>query len=106
MPFTTSRVEQIFSKLKIIETSRRTGLHTTTLCDLLEVSVEGPDLSEFSACAANDMWWKECHTTRRAHQNPRKDSRPREMEDREEDETAEKPSFTLEDRNKWMAEEV
>ena len=37
LPFTTSRVEQIFSKFKVINTSRRTGLHNSTLCDLLEI---------------------------------------------------------------------
>ena len=104
LPFTTSRVEQIFSKLKVIKTSRRTGLHNTTLCDLLEISIEGPDLSEFSACAAIDMWWKECRTTRRVNQNPRKEYRPQEKEDREEEETP--PSFTLEDWDEWMAKEV
>ena len=82
------------------------GLYTTTLCDLLEASVEGPDLSEFSAGAAIDMWWKDCHTTCRVNQKPWKDYRPRETEDTEEDETAEKPSFTLENWDKRMAEEV
>ena len=106
LPFTTSRVEQIFSKLKVIKTSRRTGLHNSTLYDLLEISVEGPDLSGFFACAATDMWWKECCTTRRVNQSPRKDYRPREKEDKEGDKTPQNPSFTLEDWDKWMAEEV
>ena len=38
LPFTTSCVEQIFSKLKIIKTSHRTGLHTTTICDCLRAN--------------------------------------------------------------------
>ena len=101
LPFTTSRVEQIFSKFKVIKTSHRTGLHNTTLCDLLEISIEGPDLSDFSACAAIDMWWKECRTTRRVNQNPRKDYGPREKEDQEEEET--QPNFNLEDWVNWMA---
>ena len=41
LPFSTSRIEQLFSQLKIIKTKRRTNLHTSTLCDLLEISVEG-----------------------------------------------------------------
>lgn len=103
LPLTTSRVEQIFSKLKVIKTSRRTCLHNATLCDLLEINVEGPDLSEFSACAAIDMWWKECRTTRRVNQNPRKDYQPREKDNREENESLEKLTFTLADWDEWMA---
>ena len=95
LPFTTSRVEQIFSMLKVIKTARRSCLQNTTLCDLLEINLEGPELGEFSASAAIDMWWKECRTTRRINQNPRKEYRPREREDREEDEDVEF-SFTLE----------
>ena len=106
LPFTTSRVEQIFSKLKVIKTTRRTGLHNSTLCDLLEISIEGPDLSRFSACAAIDTWWKDCRTTRRVNQNPQKDYRPQRKEDKEGDKTPQEPSFTLEDWDKWMAEEV
>ena len=103
LPFTTSRVEQIFSKLKVVKTSRRTSLHNTTLCDLLEINLEGPDLSEFSASAAIDMWWKECRTTRRVDQHPRKAYQPRQREDGEGDECLQ-PSFTLEDWDEWMAD--
>ena len=74
-------------------------------CDLLEIKVEGPELGEFSASAAIDMWWKECQTTRRVNQNPRKIYRPRERKDREEDEDIEF-SFTLEDWDDWMTEEI
>ena len=67
LPFTSSRVEQMFSMLKITKTKCRTSLHTSTLCDLLEVSVEGPAPSEFDANAAVDKW---------VNQNPCKEYRP------------------------------
>lgn len=65
LPFTTSRVEQMFTMLKTMKTKRRTSLYTTTLCDLMELNIEGSSLSEFSAKAAVDLWWRNCCTTRR-----------------------------------------
>ena len=51
-PFSNGRVEQIFSSLKIIETTNRTSLSVSTLDDLLEIFVEGPPLDCFSAALA------------------------------------------------------
>ena len=48
-----------------------------TLHALLEICVEGPILSTFSADAAVDLWWKSCSTTQRVNQNPRKEYRER-----------------------------
>ena len=92
LPFTTSRVEQMFSLLKIIKTKRRTSLQTSTLSDLLEINHDGPPLSSFSSGTAVELWWKECCTTRRVNQNPRKEyhcSQCREGEDLMEDVTVE-----------------
>ena len=50
LPFTTSRVEQIFSKLKVIKTSRRTCLHNTTLCDLLEINIDASNFETPLGC--------------------------------------------------------
>lgn len=66
------RVEQIFSRLKIVKTNNRTSLNTDTLDDLLEVFVEGPSLRDFSADSAVDLWWKDSCTSRRPNQGPRK----------------------------------
>ena len=41
LPISTSRVEQLFSLLKVIKTKRRTSIHNSTLHDLLEINVEG-----------------------------------------------------------------
>ena len=49
LPFTNSKVEQMFSSLKVIKTDRRTSLHITTLDDLMEINVEGPSPVNFSA---------------------------------------------------------
>ena len=72
LPFSISLVEQTFSKLKIVKTKRRTSLYTSTLSDLLELSVEGPSLSSFTPDATVDLWWMECSTMQRVNQNPRK----------------------------------
>ena len=81
LPFTTSRVEQLFSKLKIIKTDRRTNLHTTTLHDLFEINVEGPPLELFNADAALDIWWKDSSSGRRVNQKERQQYQPRKQLD-------------------------
>ena len=50
--------------------------------------------------------WKACRTTHRMHQNPRKESRPRERKEREGDESLEGASFTLEACDEWMTKEM
>ena len=77
LPFSSGRVERIFSTLKLTKTDRRTKLHTSTLSDLLDISVEGPELSNFSPDRAIEIWWKDCATTRRVNQSARKEYRPR-----------------------------
>ena len=57
LPFTTSAVERVFSKLKVIKTDWRSCLLTATVDDLLEINVEGPSLEEFSSEAAVSLWW-------------------------------------------------
>lgn len=57
------------------QTDRRTNLQNDMLHTLLEICVEGPPLSDFSADSAVDLWWKGCSTTRRVNQNPRKQYR-------------------------------
>ena len=77
LPFSSGRVERIFSTLKVIKTDRQTRLHTSTLCDLLDISVENPELSDFSSDRVIEMWWKDCATTRRVNQSARREYRPR-----------------------------
>ena len=52
LPISTCRVEQLFSKLKVIKTKRRSSLSNSKLDDLLEINVEGPPLSSFDASSA------------------------------------------------------
>ena len=66
LPFSTAKVERTFSVLKAIKTERRVSLNSSTLEDLLEVKLEGPPLSEFSADAAVELWSKD--RSRRVHQ--------------------------------------
>ena len=77
LPFSNGRVEQIFSSLKVIKTNNQTSLKTTTLDDLLEICIEGPVLSRFSADSAIDLWWRDYSTTRRTKQKKRKQYRSR-----------------------------
>ena len=76
LPFSNGHVERLFSTLKFIKTDWRTRLQTETLSDLLDIRVEGPPLSNFSADQAISLWWKDCKTTRRTNQQPRKDYQP------------------------------
>ena len=55
LPFSNSRVEQIFSCLKLIKTNNRTSLNTSTLDNLLEILVEGPPVAEFSSLSAVEL---------------------------------------------------
>ncbi len=77
LPFTTSRVEQIFSRLKVVKTKLRSSLDTNTVQSLLDICVEGPSLQNFDVDSAIDIWWKDCTTTRRPSQSERREYRPR-----------------------------
>ena len=109
LPFSTSRVEQVFSQLKLIKTNRRTNLHNDTLHALLEICVEGHLLPHFNADAAIDLWWKSCSTTRRVNQKPRKEYRPRVREEgdsssggSDDDDEVSQASF-LDDWDNWFS---
>ena len=73
LPFSNSRVEQIFSSMKILKTDRRTNMQSDTLNDLMEIYVEGPPLSSFSPDSAIQLWWNDCATSRHLNQQPRKE---------------------------------
>ena len=77
LPFSTAKVERLFSTLKIIKNERRTNLSCSTLNDLLEVNTEGPTICNFSADAAIDLWWSDCSSGRRVNQKPRKEYKRR-----------------------------
>ena len=77
LPFSTAKVERLFSTLKTIKNEKRTNLSCSTLDDLLEVNTEGPTLSNFSADAAVDLWWSDSSSGRRVNQKPRKEYRKR-----------------------------
>ena len=105
LPFSNAHVERLFSTLKLIKTNRRTKLESTTLSDLLEIQVEGPPLSSFSADDAVSLWWKDCATTRRVNQQPRKEyaCRSREPGSSSTSTTESSPdSFSLDDWDAWF----
>ena len=61
----------MFSVLKVVKTNRRTNLTNCMLNDLLEINIEGPVLSKFSADKAVELWWQDRTTTSRVNQQPR-----------------------------------
>ena len=75
LPFSNGRVEQMFSSLKVVKTTRRANMEESTLNDLLELYIEGPTLQSFCPDRAVELWWSDSH--RRVHQQPRKEYRPR-----------------------------
>ena len=77
--FTNSKVERTFSTMKVIKTDRCKTLKSDTLEDLMEVTVEGPSLENFSADIAVELWWSD--HSRRRNQRPRKEYRKRKCED-------------------------
>ena len=57
---------------------KRTNVSAGMLRDLLEIKVEGPAFDDFRPRPAVELWWKDCKTTRRSNQLPRKEYRPHE----------------------------
>ena len=94
----------MFSLLKTIKPKCRANLQTSSLNDLLEIYIHGPPLASFNADAAVELWWKECSTTRRVSQKPRKEYRSRAQDDSEneesEEEDDENSTFALDDWDK------
>ena len=48
LPFSTAKVERLFSMLKIMKTEKRTALSITSVNDLMEINTEGPSLGNFN----------------------------------------------------------
>ena len=105
LPFTNSRVERAFSTMKIVKTNRRTSLLSSTLDDLMEISVEGPELENFSADHAVHLWWSDC--TRRPNQAPWKQYTNRASSEVESEssnsESKLEPDSTLDARDQWFS---
>ena len=109
LPFSNARVEQIFSSLKYLKSTKRNSLQTSTLNDLLELYIEGPTLAEFSADSAIELWLSEC--TRRPQQSARKKYKSREqtagsssttVDELESDEDSETQKLTLDEWDRWF----
>ncbi|XP_065918333.1 zinc finger protein 862-like [Dysidea avara] len=105
LPFSNGRVEQIFSSLKVVKTSRRTNLENDTLNDLLEIYIEGPPLGCFCPDVAIELWWSDCCTTRRVNQQPRKAYRPRNPGSSDADNEEEEECTTIQQWDDWFGEE-
>ena len=95
LPFTNSIVERAFSTLKVIKTDRRTSLHTSTLDDLMEINIEGPNPDKFAGDDAVQLWWED--RLRRPNQRERREYRPR-AENMDIESGTSEPEFAL---NEW-----
>ena len=101
LPFSTGKVERLFSSLKTIKTEKRTSLHVSTVHGLMEIKAEGPSLCNFSPDAAVDLWWSDS-TGRRVNQKPRKEYRKRTQNTaEEEDEDEQESALTLHKWDEW-----
>ena len=105
LPFTNSIVERAFSAMEIVKTNRHTNLLSSTLDDLMEINVEGPELENFSPDHAVQLCWSD--RTRRPNQAPRKQYRKRvssEMESENSSTDSElEPDSTLDAWDQWFA---
>ena len=72
--FSNGIVERIFSVLKVIRTDKHLIFQLVSMLrDLSEIKVEGPTFDDFRPRPAVELWWKDCKTTRRSNQLPRKE---------------------------------
>ena len=105
LPFTNSIVERAFSAMKIVKTNRRTSLSSSTLDDLMEINVEGPELESFSPDHAVQLWWSD--RTRRPNQAPRKQYRKRASSEVESENSSNQadlePESMLDAWDQWFA---
>ena len=105
LPFSNGHIERTFSALKLIKTDHQTSLNTSTLSDLLDITVEGPDVKDFSAEHAVDLWWNDT-TSRRPNQSTRKQYKGHECSSSREADNAsdDDDSFalTLDDWDGWF----
>ena len=56
IPFTTADCERAFSSMNRIKTTLRNRLKTSTLDNLLRISIEGPELEDFDFDTAVNSW--------------------------------------------------
>ena len=70
IPLATAKVERAFSLMGRVKSDWRVNLDTSTLDDLMMISLEGPDESAFKPTAAVTKWWKAGKQQRRPHVLP------------------------------------
>ena len=63
LPFSTAKVERLFSMLKVIKAKKGTNLNISSMNDVTEINTEGPSLGNFTADPAIELWWKDCSAT-------------------------------------------
>ena len=85
--------------------------NTSTLSDLLDITVEGPELGEFSAEQAIDLWWNDT-TSRRPKQSTRKQykvqkcSTSKGADNTSESDDDDSFALTLDDWDSWFKDDT
>ena len=59
LPLSTTNVERGFSTTKWIKRDWRSKLSTITLSQLMDISIQGPDIHEYNCLRALQRWWEE-----------------------------------------------
>ena len=59
LPMSNGHLEQVFLQPKLIKVNQRTCLGEDTLDRLIQISVQGPSLSEWDASCALELWEKD-----------------------------------------------
>jgi len=59
LPMANGRVERAFSAMNVVKTDRRNCLGEDHLDDLMRITFDGPQLAQWDASGAIDLWWKD-----------------------------------------------
>lgn len=70
IPIHTSECERGFSLMGRIKSDWRAGLNTETMCNLMRIALDGPDLRNFDARRAIEMWYRGGQFVRRPDIQP------------------------------------
>ena len=86
---------------KYIKTDKKTSLSTAMVNDLLEITAEGPFLSQFKANKAVELWWQDL-SERRVNQQPRKQYQTHGCSDTASDSPYDLSILSLDEWDRWF----
>ena len=90
-----------WKEILLLKTNRRTSRLSSTLDDLMEINVDGPELENFSPDHAVQLWWSDC--TRRPNQATRKRVSSEVESENSSTNSELEPDLTLDAWDQWFA---